>query len=73
MLSDNFPSEPYQIGDQVNIALLFDNVEKSKVAFEKLSEGGEVVMPLQETPWSPSYGQVKDKYGVKWQISTTVE
>lgn len=73
MLSDNFPSEPYQIGDQVNIALLFDNVEKSKVAFEKLSEGGEVVMPLQETPWSPSFGQVKDKYGVKWQISTTVE
>lgn len=29
-------------------------------------------MPLQETPWSPSYGQVKDKYGVIWQISTEV-
>ena len=43
---------------------------KSKEVFEKIQEAGEVIMLLQETPWSPSYGQLKDKFGVTWQIST---
>ncbi len=64
MISDNFPDEPYQIGDQLNVALLFKDAEKVKSIFEKLSDGGEVIMPLQETPWSPAYGQVKDKYNI---------
>lgn len=36
-------------------------------------DGGELIMHLQETPWSPAYGQVKDKFGITWQISTVVE
>lgn len=70
MLSDNFPGEPYETGSQVDVAVLLNDVEKSKQVYEKLQEGGEVIMPLQETPWSPSYGQVKDKFGITWQIST---
>ncbi|MCM3739423.1 VOC family protein [Oceanobacillus luteolus] len=73
MISDNFPEEPYQIGEQLNIALLFKDVEKVKVIFEKLQDGGEVILPLQETPFSPAYGQVKDKYSITWQISTVGE
>ena len=70
MLSDTFPGQPYQIGSQVTVAITIDSVEKSKEVIEKLKEGGQVGMPLQETFWSPSYGQVTDKFGVTWQIST---
>ncbi|MFC7392948.1 VOC family protein [Scopulibacillus cellulosilyticus] len=70
MLSDTFPGKPYQIGSQVTVAITINDVEKSKEVFEKLQEGGQVLMPLQETFWSPSYGQVTDKFGVTWQIST---
>ncbi|MGN7480808.1 VOC family protein [Priestia megaterium] len=70
MLSDTFPGQPYQIGSQVTVSITIDSVEKSKEVFEKLKEGGQVGMPLQETFWSPSYGQVTDKFGVTWQIST---
>ena len=70
MISDTFPGQPYEIGSQVNIAIMINDVEKSKEVFEKLQEGGQVIMPLQETFWSPSYGQVTDKFGVTWQIST---
>ncbi len=69
MLSDNFPGMPYTIGNQVSIAIHIDSVETSKQVFEKLSKEGKVTMPLQETFWSPSYGQVTDKYGVEWQVS----
>ncbi|MDY0944358.1 VOC family protein [Priestia megaterium] len=72
MLSDTFPGQPYQIGSQVTVAITIDSVEKSKEVFEKLKEGGQVGMPLQETFWSPSYGQVTDKFGVTWKISTQV-
>lgn len=73
MLSDNFPEDPYQIGTQLNVAILISDVTKTKSIFEKLQDGGEVILPLQETPFSPSYGQVKDKYGITWQISTVDE
>lgn len=73
MLSDTFPGQPYQLGSQVEVAITLNDVEKSKEVFGKLQEGGEVIMPLQETHWSPSYGQVRDKFGITWQISTIVE
>lgn len=70
MISDTFPGQSYEIGSQVTIAIRIQGVEKSKEVFAKLQDGGQVVMPLQETFWSPLYGQVKDKFGVEWQVST---
>ncbi|MEH6890561.1 VOC family protein [Bacillus sp. JJ864] len=70
MISDTFPGQPQQVGSQVSIAIHIQNAEKSQEVFEKLQDGGQVIMPLQETFWSPSYGQVKDKFGVEWQVST---
>ncbi|MEW8971966.1 MAG: VOC family protein [Mesobacillus sp.] len=70
MLSDTFPGHPFQLGSQVTIALLLDNASEAKEIFEKLQVDGKVTMPLQETFWSPAYGQVTDKFGVEWQVST---
>lgn len=69
MLSDTFPGMPYQTGDQVTIALIIDDPQKARNTFDKLKDGGQVIMEMQETFWSPAYGQVKDQYGVTWQIS----
>ena len=70
MLSDTFPGNPYQLGEQVTIALLVDNADETREIFGKLEDGGKVAMELQETFWSKLYGQVTDKFGVTWQIST---
>lgn len=45
-----------------------ENLDKM---WEKLSEGGEALMPLQEYPFSKHYGWIKDKYGVTWQLMLT--
>ncbi len=34
-----------------------------------LVDGGTVLMPLSEYPFSPRYGWVEDAYGVSWQLS----
>lgn len=73
MLSDTFPGQPYEIGHQVTIAITIGDAKNSKELFTKLCEGGHVEMPLQKTFWSPAYGQVRDKFGVTWQVSTESE
>ncbi|MBT2642430.1 VOC family protein [Bacillus sp. ISL-41] len=73
MLSDTFPGHPFQFGSQVTIALMVDNPSEAKTIFEKLLAGGKVTMPLQETFWSPAYGQVTDQFGVEWQVSTELK
>jgi len=37
--------------------------------FNKLSAGGEVMMPLSEYPFSKKFGWVQDKFGVSWQLN----
>lgn len=39
--------------------------------WEKLAEGGSILMPLQEYPFSKRYGWIQDKYGLSWQLILT--
>jgi len=36
--------------------------------WEKLSHGGDALMPLDAYPFSQRYGWVQDKYGLSWQL-----
>lgn len=45
--------------------------ESLDAAWAQLSEGGKVLMPLQEYPFSKHYGWVQDRYGVSWQLMLT--
>jgi len=73
MISDTFPGYPYAKGNNVTITVTFDNLEETKAVFDKLAAGGTVNMELQETFWSPLYGNLTDKYGVGWQLSTEAD
>jgi len=37
--------------------------------FTKLSEGGQIFMPLSSYPFSDKFGWVADKFGVSWQLN----
>ncbi|HYI77742.1 MAG TPA: VOC family protein [Chryseolinea sp.] len=41
------------------------------LAWEKLSEGGKVLMPIDKYPFSERYGWIQDKYGLSWQLILT--
>ncbi|MCP3028593.1 VOC family protein [Halobacillus sp. A5] len=69
MFSDTFAGMPHQQGDTIQIAIHPKQEEKARAIFDALEDGGEVVMPLQKTDWSPLYGIVKDKFGVTFQIN----
>jgi predicted 3-demethylubiquinone-9 3-methyltransferase (glyoxalase superfamily) len=48
-----------------------DAREKLDEVWEKLSGGGNVLMPLDQYPFSERYGWVQDKFGVSWQLILT--
>ncbi|NOU66621.1 VOC family protein [Paenibacillus sp. LMG 31461] len=73
MFSDSDSGKPVQQGDQVTICITTKDASKSKQFFEGLKEGGTVIMDLHEAFFSPAYGQVKDKFGVTFQIFTEGE
>ncbi|MDQ0873340.1 PhnB protein [Paenibacillus sp. V4I3] len=70
MFSDTFPGKPLQKGDNVTICITTKDAEKSKQFYEALQQGGQVKMPLQETFFSPAFGEVTDKFGITFQIFT---
>lgn len=70
MFSDTFPGSPFSSGNQVSICITIDSVEQAQKMFDALQQGGQVGMPLQETHFSPAYGNVTDKFGVTFQMFT---
>lgn len=45
------------------------NVEETNTLWNKLIQGGSVMMDINQYPWSERYGWLIDKYGLTWQIS----
>lgn len=39
--------------------------------WNKLSDGGQVMMPLDKYPFSERFGYIQDKFGVSWQLILT--
>lgn len=42
--------------------------KKLDAAWDQLANGGKVLMPIDEYPFSKRYGWVMDKYGLSWQL-----
>lgn len=39
--------------------------------WDKLSQGGTILMPLERYPFSERYGWIEDRYGLSWQLILT--
>lgn len=42
--------------------------EEADHLFNGLSAGGEVEMPMDNSPWGTYFGMFRDKYGIEWMI-----
>lgn len=55
------------------LTLTVADIPASERAFAALSEGGQVVMPLGKTFYSPSFGMVTDRFGLMWMVIVLAE
>lgn len=69
MFSDTYPGMSHTVGNNFSITYLGKDAGEIETLFSRLSEGGNVDMPLSATSWSQLYGQVTDKFGIGWQFN----
>ncbi|WP_194439392.1 VOC family protein [Vibrio fluminensis] len=55
-------------GNNVALSLVIDNLDDQARLFDKLSHGGHIMMPLEDTFWGARFGKVEDQFGVRWML-----
>lgn len=57
----------------VSISLSGGGEEEAELTgcYQKLIEGGSVVMPLGKAPWGDTFGMCADRFGVNWLVNIT--
>lgn len=69
MCIDSPAKHEFNFTPSISLYVTCETEEEIDNLFKQLSEGGEVLMPLDQYPFSEKFGWVNDKYGVSWQLS----
>lgn len=50
------------------IVISAESKEEADTLFNGLSAGGNVEMPIGDSPWGTYFGMFRDKYGIEWMV-----
>ena len=67
MASDGMPDGAAQFTG-FSLSLDYEDVDQARRAFEALSQGGKIVMPLDATFFATLFGMVCDRFGIQWMV-----
>lgn len=68
MASDGLQEVPVK-GNLINLNINCSSEKEINSFFEKLSEGGNVTMPLADQFWGARFGMLIDKFGIAWMLN----
>ncbi len=69
MGSDTPNSMTYNEGSRISISLSGDNDSELRTYWDKLADGGTVIMPFDKAPWGDTFGMLSDKFGIVWMVN----
>ena len=69
MASDTPPGMPNQPGGTISISLSGDDDAELRGYWEKLSDGGQVTLPLDKQMWGDVFGMCVDRFGINWMVN----
>ncbi len=59
----------FKFNPSISLFVVFDNEKEIEAVWNKLVDGGKVLMSFDTYPWAQKYGWLQDKYGLSWQLS----
>jgi predicted 3-demethylubiquinone-9 3-methyltransferase (glyoxalase superfamily) len=59
----------FTLNPAISLFVVFKDEAEITAVWEKLAEGGKILMPFNTYPWAQKYGWLQDKYGLSWQLS----
>ncbi|MDT3403218.1 VOC family protein [Mucilaginibacter terrae] len=72
MASDNCMGGDLPKGKDVSLSLSCESRAEVDQLFDKLSTGGQPMMPPKEEFWGDYFGSLTDKYGFNWMLAFPV-
>ena len=67
MASDTEPGKAQPVRSSY-LALSVDSTPDAERIFKALTDGGEAIMPMQETFFAHRYGIARDRFGILWMV-----
>lgn len=69
MIFDSPPVHKFTFTPSMSLMIDFETKDELEAAYSKLSQDGEVFMPLDNYGFSSCYGWIADRFGVSWQLN----
>lgn len=71
LMANDVPEFMGKVNEKENrskISISAESKEEADKIFHGLSAGGEVEMPISNSPWGTYFGMFRDKYGIEWMV-----
>jgi predicted 3-demethylubiquinone-9 3-methyltransferase (glyoxalase superfamily) len=69
MCIDSYIKHQFSFTPSFSIFVTCNTEEELDNLYEKLGEGGQALMPLNDYGFSKKFGWVNDRFGVSWQLN----
>jgi PhnB protein len=74
LIANDVPEFMGRVNENENrskISISAESREEADKLFNGLSEGGNIEMPMGDSPWGSYFGMFRDKFGIEWTVEFT--
>ncbi len=71
--SDNMPNDTLAVGRNFALFVEFSEGAEQEKVFAKLADGGNIMMPLADSPGGARFGMLTDKFDIQWMLAAAKE
>jgi len=71
LMANDVPESMGRVNENENrskISISAESREEADKLFNGLSAGGEIEMPISDSPWGSYFGMFRDKFGIEWMV-----
>jgi PhnB protein len=71
LMGNDVPESMGPVNENENrskISISVESKEEADKLFSGLSAGGQIEMPISDSPWGSYFGMFRDKYGIEWMV-----
>jgi PhnB protein len=72
LMANDVPEIMGKVNENENrskISISAESREEADKLFNGLSAGGQIEMPIADSPWGSYFGMFRDKFGIEWMVN----
>lgn len=71
LMANDVPESLGQVNENENrskISISTESREEADKLFNGLSKGGQIEIPIADSPWGSYFGMFRDRFGIEWMV-----